>query len=388
MSYINVPKESFDVVYSLRTTYPQYTSILENIETNLNLRLWNQLSDDLITLSSKSELQTSQDLILLYNNLVMSTERAFNPMKLILIIQNVIKNFSANMNEALIFLENIEVRIEPKGEEKYFIRILKAFCLLDLNRLYECEDIIKSLKVQLEKSFEVDQLIYSNFSKLSAYYFEKKENYDEFYNNSLQFLAYVKENQISDNEKLNICYKMSVASLIGEKMFNFAELIEKDFFKLLAKSNYEWIYYLILSFNSAKVDQFLEMMNKYSTAIKQDKVLSSHVDFLQIKIRIAALLDLAFQKNKNERVLTYKEISQGCHCDMKDIEFLVIKALSSGLIKGYIDEVENKVVINWVQPKYLDREKISVLNDRIDLWISKANKVLGNFQETTAPLLI
>lgn len=194
MSYINVPKESFDVVYSLRTTYPQYTSILENIETNLNLRLWNQLSDDLITLSSKSELQTSQDLILLYNNLVMSTERAFNPMKLILIIQNVIKNFSANMNEALIFLENIEVRIEPKGEEKYFIRILKAFCLLDLNRLYECEDIIKSLKVQLEKSFEVDQLIYSNFSKLSAYYFEKKENYDEFYNNSLQFLAYVKEN--------------------------------------------------------------------------------------------------------------------------------------------------------------------------------------------------
>ncbi len=181
---------------------------------------------------------------------------------------------------------------------------------------------------------------------------------------------------------------MSVASLIGEKMFNFAELIEKDFFKLLAKSNYEWIYYLILSFNSAKVDQFLEMMNKYSTAIKQDKVLSSHVDFLQIKIRIAALLDLAFQKNKNERVLTYKEISQGCHCDIKDIEFLVIKALSSGLIKGYVDEVENKVVINWVQPKYLDREKISVLNDRIDLWISKANKVLGNFQETTAPLLI
>jgi hypothetical protein len=194
MSYINVPKESFDVIYSLRTTYPQYNNILDNIETNLNLRLWNQLSDDLITLSSKYELQASQDLIILYNNLVMNTERAFNPMKLILIIQNVIKNFSANMNDALVFLENIEARIEPKGEEKYFIRILKGFCLLDMNRLYECEDIIKGLKVQLEKSFEVDQLIYSNFSKLCAYYFEKKENYDEFYNNSLQFLAYVKEN--------------------------------------------------------------------------------------------------------------------------------------------------------------------------------------------------
>lgn len=98
------------------------------------------------------------------------------------------------MDEALIFLENIEGRIEAKGEEKYYLRILKGFCFYELNRLYECEEIIKSLKSQLEKSFEVDQVIYSNFYKLSALYYEKKENYDEFYNNSLQFLAYVKEN--------------------------------------------------------------------------------------------------------------------------------------------------------------------------------------------------
>ncbi len=181
---------------------------------------------------------------------------------------------------------------------------------------------------------------------------------------------------------------MSVASLIGEKMFNFAELIEKDFFKLLPKSQYEWIYYLIMSFNSAKVDQFLEMTNVYSTNISLDKVLSTHREFLEVKIRIAAFLDLVFQKNKNERVLTYQEISKGLFCDYSQIEFLVIKALSLGLIKGYIDEVENKVVVNWVQPKYLDREKIEILHERIDLWINKANKVLGTYQETSAPLLI
>lgn len=97
------------------------------------------------------------------------------------------------MEEALIFLDNIEIRIEAKGEEFYFLRILKGFCFYEMNKLYECEEIIKYLRVQLEKSFEVDQLIYSNFYKLSAYYFEKKENYDEFYNNSLQFLGYVKD---------------------------------------------------------------------------------------------------------------------------------------------------------------------------------------------------
>jgi len=55
-------------------------------------------------------------------------------------------------------------------------------------------------------------------------------------------------------------------------MFNFAELIEKEYFKILIDTEYEWIYYLILSFNSTKVDQFLSMIEKYSTLIKEDVI--------------------------------------------------------------------------------------------------------------------
>jgi 26S proteasome regulatory subunit N9 len=74
--------------------------------------------------------------------------------------------------------------------------------------------------------------------------------------------------------------------------------------------------------------------------------------------------------------------------DYDHIELLVIKALSLDLIRGYIDEVEKRVVVNWVQPKYLDKEKIVVLHDRIDQWINKASKVLTYFQETSGPLII
>ena len=67
--------------------------------------------------------------------------------------------------------------------------------------------------------------------------------------------------------------------------------------------------------------------------------LSSKVGLLTDKIRIAALLDLVFQKNKNERVFTYKEVCSYCKCDLSNVELLVIKALSLGLIRGHIDEV-------------------------------------------------
>jgi hypothetical protein len=122
-------------------------------------------------------------------------------MKLMIIVQNVVKNFKGiwlsktldNLEEALLFLDNISHRLDPKGEESLLLRIEQGFCYLHLNRLYECEDKIKSLKSLIEKRFEVDPIIYRNFYKLSAFHNEKKRNYDEFYNNSIQYLAYAKE---------------------------------------------------------------------------------------------------------------------------------------------------------------------------------------------------
>ena len=37
---------------------------------------------------------------------------------------------------------------------------------------------------------------------------------------------------------------------------------------------------------------------------------------------------------------------------------LVMKALSLGLVKGSIDEVDNKVHLTWVQPRVLDLEQV------------------------------
>ena len=180
---------------------------------------------------------------------------------------------------------------------------------------------------------------------------------------------------------------MCLSSLVGEKMFNTAEFVEKDFFKVMSNSKYDWIYKLILSFNSSKVDQFEEMLNIYSYNINSEDILRNNYTLIKIKIRIAALMDLIFQKNKNERVLSFKEISQVCFCSLDDIEILLIKAMSLGLVRGHIDEVENKFIVNWIQPKYLDNEKITILHDRVGQWIQKSEKVLVYFQDITGPLL-
>ena len=383
---VNVPNDSFKLIQNLSNKYPNLKSLFDDMDSNLNRRLWFQVSENLISLSSKPELQQSKDLIELYNGLVFFIEPTLNPMKYLEFIKNMLNNYKDNMSDGLTFIENIENNHKTyKGEEKIFIKIIKGFCYLDLNKMYELEDIVKNTEQDFSSNIEIDTSLYAQYYKLSSLYYEKKEDYDNFYNNSFQYLAY--ETKLSNEDKLDICYKMCSSMLIGEKLYNFAELIEKDFFKLMQGTKYEWISNLILSFNSAKVDQFESMISQNKKLIEENPILKGKSDFLPIKIRIAALLELIFQKNKTERTLTFDEICKVCHTDEDKIEYLSMKALSHGLIKGYIDQVEKKLIVNWIQPKYLDREKISLIQERFTSWIDKAQKVLGDLQENAAALL-
>ena len=386
MIEVNVPPDSFKLISSLSQKHPVLKSLFDEIDSNLNQHLWYQLSENIIVLSQNPEMQQGKDLIEFYNGVVFFIEPTLNAMKYLEYVQNMIQNYKDNIAEALTFLENIENKHKDfKGEEKIFIKIIKGFCYLDLNKMFELEEIVKSTKVDFSGKYEIEPSLYAQYYKLSTLFYEKKKDYDNFYDNAFQYLAY--ETTISDQEKLDLCYKMCSAMLIGEKLYNFEELIEKDFFKLMKGSKYDWISNLILSFNSAKVDQFLSMIDQNKKNIEENEILRGKSDLLPIKIRIAALLELIFQKNKNDRILTFEEICKVCMTEEDKIEYISMKALSHGLIKGYIDQADRKLFVNWVQPKYLGKEKIGILKDRMTAWIEKAQKVLGDLQENGASLL-
>jgi 26S proteasome regulatory subunit N9 len=386
MIEVNVPPDSFKLISSLSQKHSVLKSLFDEIDSNLNQHLWYQLSENIIILSQNPELQQGKDLIEFYNGVVFFIEPTLNPMKYLQYIQNMLHNYKDNMSEALTFMENIENKHKDfKGEEKIFVKIIKGFCYLDLNKMFELEEIVKSTEVDFSGKFEIEPSLYAQYYKLSTLFYEKKKDYDNFYSNAFQYLAY--ETKISDEEKLDLCYKMCSAMLIGEKLYNFEELIEKDFFKLMKGSKYDWISNLILSFNSAKVDQFLSMVDQNKKNIEENEILKGKSDLLPIKIRIAALLELIFQKNKSERVISFDEICKVCMTEEDKIEYISMKALSHGLIKGYIDQADRKLFVNWVQPKYLGKEKIGILKDRMNAWIEKAQKVLGDLQENGAGLL-
>ena len=68
--------------------------------------------------------------------------------------------------------------------------------------------------------------------------------------------------------------------------------------------------------------------------------------------------------------MTFQTIAHETNVQPKDIEILIMKALSLGLLRGSIDQVAEIARINWVQPKVLDMKQVDSIRGRLKDWDS------------------
>jgi 26S proteasome regulatory subunit N9 len=71
------------------------------------------------------------------------------------------------------------------------------------------------------------------------------------------------------------------------------------------------------------------------------------ITFLEQKVRIIAFLELVFQLGKDEISIPFTRISDVCQIELCDVELMMMKAMSFGLIRGTIDEVDKVVHVEW-----------------------------------------
>lgn len=83
--------------------------------------------------------------------------------------------------------------------------------------------------------------------------------------------------------------------------------------------------------------------------------------YLNQKVAIIAFLEMVFLQGKDEREVPFALIAEATHCPLDQVELLVMKAMSLGLVRGTIDEVTEKVNVEWILPRYLNRDHLQVL---------------------------
>ncbi|XP_076916924.1 26S proteasome non-ATPase regulatory subunit 13 homolog B-like [Bidens hawaiensis] len=172
--------------------------------------------------------------------------------------------------------------------------------------------------------------------------------------------------------------------MVGDNIYDFGELLAHPIIKSLLGSPYEWIYQILEALNSGNLVHYQEQCTTHKTCVDSQPALVKNEKKLMEKINILLLMELIFRLPPKDRTIPLTTIAEFMELTVKDVEHLLLKSLSVGLIEGMIDDVDGTVDVSRVQPRVLGMSQIKYLRHRLAHWLGKVQWVIISM-ETGAP---
>lgn len=132
-----------------------------------------------------------------------------------------------------------------------------------------------------------------------------------------------------------------------------------------------WVIDLLKAFNYGDIKLFEKMRPTWSKIPD----LAAQEAKLREKINILCLMEMTFVRTANNRSITFAEIAREAFIPINDVELLVMKALSQGLVRGAIDQVGQTVNMTWVQPRVLTKDQVSQIAENMNQWSRSITKM-------------
>ncbi|PQE31731.1 proteasome regulatory particle subunit protein [Rutstroemia sp. NJR-2017a WRK4] len=338
-------------------------------------KLWHQLTDTLIEFFNHKE--SASQRLPFYKTFILTFADKINQLKLVTLALSAASQ-CRDSNERLSFLEAVANKVNnPNSQDAYvYATVAVATVKLELQDLDGArKDLDKSEKI-LDRFDSVETIVHAAFYRVNAEYYQSKLEFASYYKNALLYLACIDLKDLTPSERRSRAYDLSIAALVSDTIYNFGELLLHPILDSLVKDD-AWLRDLLFAFNRGDLGAY----DVLAGHIDSNPLLSQHRDGLKQKIYLAALTETVFRRPPHDRTMTFRTISEETKVRPDEIEHLIMKALSLGLLRGTIDQVDEIARINWVQPKVLDMTQIDNMRTRLQEWDSSVNS-LGNWIES------
>ncbi|KAI0423812.1 hypothetical protein F5Y09DRAFT_336272 [Xylaria sp. FL1042] len=339
-------------------------------------KLWHQLTDLLIEFfaNPKSEPQR----LAFFKVFILKFADKINQLKLVDLGLKAATQCRDD-RERLTFLADLAKKVDNENSQDAFVYATVAAARVEL-LLRDGEasrrDLDRAEKI-LDSFDSVETKVHAAFYQVNADYYKANADFASYYRNALLYLACIDLSTISPNERKARAYDLGIAALVSDSIYNFGELLLHPILDALT-GDLEWLRDLLLAFNRGDLGAY-DMLSGH---ISSNRLLQDHEDEIREKIYLAALTESVFRRPPHERAMTFSTISADTKVRPNQIEHLVMRALSLGLVRGTIDQVDEVVNFTWVQPRILDMGQIASMSQRLGEWGENVNK-LGNWIETT-----
>jgi 26S proteasome regulatory subunit N9 len=205
-------------------------------------------------------------------------------------------------------------------------------------------------------------------------------DYAPFYRSAMQYLAFVKTEDLDPEFRLALAVDVGLAALLGEGVYSFAQLLMHPVAAHLDNSPaFSWLAELLRAFNRGDIAAYEALCTKHAAKLNAQPALVEGERRLREKVTVCALLALVSARPPDARRIALSEVARATKLPEDGVELLLMKALALGLIEGRIDQVAGDVSVGWVQPRVLDMEGIAELKRGLDGWsdrVATASKAL------------
>lgn len=350
-------------------------SLVLEFEDLWERKLWHQLTNKLLDFFNDP--RSAPQRLAFYQTFILKFADKINQLKLVDLALKAATQCKDNQ-ERLTFMEAVAKKVdhEESQDALVFATVALARVRLDLDDLDAARTDLDKAERILDTFDSVETVVHAAFYGANADYYQAKMDFGAYYKNALLYLACIDVSALRPEEKRSRAYDLAVAALVSTSIYNFGELLLHPILDALKDEKDAWLRELLFAFNRGDLAAY----DVLSGHIQSNPLLAQHANQLRQKIYLAALTEAVFRRPPHDRAMDFATIASETKVRPDEIEHLIMKALSLGLLRGTIDQVDEVAHINWVQPKVLDMKQIGNMRERLKDWDSSVNQ-LGNWIE-------
>ncbi|WOO81356.1 26S proteasome regulatory subunit RPN9 [Vanrija pseudolonga] len=365
------------------------------IRTTYEKKLWHNLTVSLVEFVFLPGSGPYQ--IELFHKFITTIESKINALKLVEIARRVGREYS-EPDLTLKFLQSVHSRLAspypvaatddtpavpappPPATEAVALSLSSiAYAQLLLGDLAGCKKSLDECEKLLSEQDTVAPVVNAGYYAVAGDYYKVKADYGPYYKNALLYLSSVDvDRELTPEDRKARAHDLCIAALLGETIYNFGELLQHPILQTLDGTEYGWIKDLISAFNAGAIGKFDSLTNHFAS----EPILAESVPFLRQKICLMALIQAAFERPRDgsTRLMTFEQIGEATRLPVQEVEHLIMKALSLGLIRGSLDQVSSTVDITWVQPRVLEGSQLDTLAEQFGHWTDAVGETANGVQ--------
>lgn len=256
------------------------------------------------------------------------------------------------------------------GDEARFVLEMETAVMLLRQNLQDRAKVLLDHGDKILSSLDcADPFVHASLYRAKSEYYKQIGPAEKFFHNALRMSAYTPPDALSAEEQVAFARELSLSAITGEGIYNFGEVVALPAFESLAgREDCEWLMKLMISFKSGNMTEFNDVRTKYAKDIASEPILAANDSRIRQKIALLCLMELIFNRSPEDRSVTFEQVATAAQIPVDEVDLLLIRAMSVGLIKGTIDDVDQILRVTWLKPRVLDRAQIGAMATRFANW--------------------